>query len=103
MAVAVEEAKKYDRGMSYIQADLFAQDSAERNRISEDMLAAVRARLEATLARLEAAETFPWSDPLDAVHEENRFQRGTDMLGEEGAALWARFDKVMDRLYAAQH
>lgn len=95
-------AKKYDREMSYIQADLFAQDSAGRNRISEDMLVAVRAPLEATLARLEAAETFPWSDPLDAVHEENRFQRGTDMLGEEGAALWARFDEVMDRLYSIQ-
>ena len=89
--------------MSYIQADLFAQDSIERNRVSEDMLVAVRARLEATLSRLEAAESFPWSDPLEAVHEENRFQRGTDMLGEEGAALWARFDEVMERLYATQH
>ena len=89
--------------MSYIQADLFAQDSIERNRVSGDMLVAVRARLEATLSRLEAAESFPWSDPLEAVHEENRFQRGTDMLGEEGAALWARFDEVMERLYATQH
>ena len=89
--------------MSNIQADLFAQDSTERNRVSEDMLAAVRARLEATLSRLEAAESFPWSDPLKAVHEENRFQRGTDMLGEEGVVLWARFDKEMDRLYATQH
>ena len=89
--------------MSYIQADLFAQDSIERNRVSEDMLVAVRARLEATLSRLEAAGSFPWSDPLEAVHEENRFQRGTDMLGEEGVVLWARFDKEMDRLYATQH
>ena len=89
--------------MSNIQADLFTQDSTERNRVSEDMLAAVRARLEATLSRLEAAESFPWSDPLEAVHEENRFQRGTDMLGEEGVVLWARFDKEMDRLYATQH
>ena len=89
--------------MSNIQADLFAQDSIERNRVSEDMLAAVRARLEATLSCLEAAESFPWSDPLEAVHEENRFQRGTDMLGEEGVVLWARFDKEMDRLYATQH
>jgi hypothetical protein len=102
-AVAVEVAKKYDWEMSYIQTDLFAQDNAERNRISEDMLAATRARLEATLTRLEAAETFPWPDPLDAVHEENRFQRGTDMLGDVGAALWARFDEVMERLYATQH
>ena len=89
--------------MSYIQADLFAQDNIERNRVSEDMLVAVRARLEATLSRLEAAESFPWSDPLEAVHEENRFQRGTDMLGEEGVVLWAWFDKEMDRLYATQH
>lgn len=89
--------------MSNIQADLFAQDSTERNRVSEDMLAAVRARLEATLSGLEAAESFPWSDPLEAVHEENRFQRGTDMLGEEGVVLWARFDKEMERLYATQH
>lgn len=50
----------------------------------------------------QATETFPWPDPLDAVHEENRFQRGAEMLGEEGAALWARFDKEMDRLYATQ-
>jgi hypothetical protein len=34
---------------------------------------AIRARLEATLAKLAAAATFPWHDPLDAVHEENRF------------------------------
>lgn len=89
--------------MSSIQPDLFAQDNAERNRISEDVLNATRARLEATLARLEAADTFPWTDPLDAVHEENSFQRGTEILGEDGVALWARFDEVMDRLYATQH
>ena len=89
--------------MSSIQADLFVQDSIERNRVSGDLLVAVRARLEATLSRLEAAEPFPWSDPLEAVHEENRFLRGTDMLGEEGVVLWARFDKEMDRLYATQH
>lgn len=86
--------------MSYIQADLFAQDNAERNSVSEDMLFTIRAKLEATLARLEAAKAFPWKDPLDAVHEENRFQRGADMLGEEGVALWARFDREMERLYA---
>ena len=62
----------------------------------------IRSRLEATLARLEAAATFPWNDPLDAVHEENRFQRDTEMLGDEGTALWERFDKEMDRLYERQ-
>ena len=84
------------------QADLFDEDNAERNKLPESRRVSIRQRLEATLARLEAAATFPWSDPLDAVHEENRFQRDAKMLGEEGAALWARFDKEMDRLYATQ-
>lgn len=88
--------------MNHIQADLFAQDNAERNKLPAEMLTAIRERLESMLARLEAAQVFPWTDPLDAVHEENRFQRGTEMLGEEGKALWARFDREMDRLYATQ-
>lgn len=89
--------------MGYTQTDLFAEDSVERNKLPEAMLASIRERLEATLARLEAAETFPWSDPLDAVHEENRFQRGAEMLGDDGALLWVRFDKEMDRLHATQN
>lgn len=84
------------------QADLFAQDDAERNKLSESQRSAIRSRLEATLAKLESAAIFPWSDPLEAVHEENRFQRDTEMLGEEGAALWVRFDWEMDRLYSSQ-
>lgn len=88
--------------MEGIQTDLFAQDMAERNKLSDALAASVRAKLEATLARLEAAPTFPWTDPLDAVHEENRFERDCERLGEAGAALWARFDQEMDRLYATQ-
>jgi hypothetical protein len=88
--------------MRFTQADLFAQDAAERNTLSQSQRVAIRSRLEATLARLEAAPTFPWRDLLDAVHEENRFQRDSEMLGEEGALLWARFDKEMDRLHATQ-
>ena len=88
--------------MNFSQADLFAQDDAERNQLSESQRLKIRSRLEATLARLEATVTFPWHDPLDAVHEENRFQRDAEMLGEVGALLWSRFDKVMDRLHATQ-
>ncbi|MER9223218.1 hypothetical protein NKI48_30915 [Mesorhizobium sp. M0644] len=88
--------------MRLTQADLFAQDDAERNTLLQSQRAAIRSRLEATLARLEATATFPWHDPLDAVHQENRFQRDTEILGEEGAVLWARFDKEMDRLYSTQ-
>jgi len=88
--------------MTHSQADLFAQDDAERNKLSESRRLTIRSRLESTLARLEATATFPWNNPLDAVHEENRFQRDSEMLGEEGAVLWARFDREMDRLYSTQ-
>lgn len=85
-----------------MQIELFAQDDAERNKLSDSRRLAIKSRLESTLATLESSATFPWKDPLDAVHEENRFQRDSEMLDEEGAALWARFDKAMDRLYATQ-
>jgi hypothetical protein len=88
--------------MKHTQADLFAQDDAERNTLSESRRLTIRSRLEAKLTQLEAAASFFWNDPLDAVHEENRFQRDTEMLGEEGSLLWTRFDKEMERLYATQ-
>ncbi|HEX8585078.1 MAG TPA: hypothetical protein VF680_11780 [Allosphingosinicella sp.] len=84
------------------QADLFAQDEAERNELSDARRAAIKERLQARLAQLEATATFPWADPLDAVHEENRFERDTAMLGEEGKVLWLQFDHVMERLHATQ-
>lgn len=86
--------------MMSAQADLFAQDNAERETLSETQRSAIRSRLEATLARLESTPVFPWRDPLDAVHEENRFERDTRLLGDEGALLWARFDRELDRLHA---
>lgn len=82
------------------QADLFAQDATERNTLSEARRLMIRARLEAALSKLEASSRFPWDDPLDAVHEENRFQHDSEMLGEEGRTLWARFDQEMERLHA---
>lgn len=85
--------------MKPTQPDLFAQDNAERNALSDQQRTAIRERLEATIARLQAAETFPYRDPLDAVHEENRFERESKLLGDEGALLWARFDKEMERLH----
>ena len=89
--------------MKHTQADLFAQDNAERNRLPQTTLILIRERLEMILVRLEAAEVFPWSDPLEAVHVENRFERDAEALGEEGARLWARFDKEMERLHATRN
>ena len=88
--------------MSRDQADLFTEEEDERNRLPESRRLTIRVRLEATLAKLEAATSFIWHDPLDAVHEENRFEREAGLLGEEGAALWARFDREMDRLYGTR-
>lgn len=88
--------------MSRDQTDLFAIEEDERNRLPESRRLTIRARLEATLAKLEAATSFIWRDPLDAVHEENRFEREAGLLGEEGVALWARFDREMDRLHATR-
>lgn len=86
--------------MKYRQADLFAQDQPAGNALSESRRMEIRARLEATIARVTAAETYLWRDPLEAAHEENRFEYDCKLLGEEGAAFWARFDKEMDRLHA---
>lgn len=88
--------------MRLMQADLFAQDDAARNSLSQSERIAIRERLEETLAKLQATEVFPWRDPLDAVHLENRFERDSKRLGDEGAAFWSRFDREMERLYATQ-
>ncbi len=88
--------------MTYKQGDLFAQDEAERNILPEAQRIEIRAKLEATLARLQQCTLFPWKDRLDAAHEENRFERECGRLGDEGPAFWARFDVEMDRLFATQ-
>jgi hypothetical protein len=88
--------------MKHVQADLFAEDEARRNRLTDEQRGVIRGRLLNTLAMLEAAAVFPWTDPLDAVHEENRFEREAARLGDEGPTLWAKFDREMDRLYATR-
>jgi hypothetical protein len=84
------------------QIDLFAQDNAERNKLSEAERAKVRDRLQETVSMLESASQLPWSDPLEVVHQENRFERDCQKLGEEGHNFWARFDRELDRLFKAQ-
>ena len=80
------------------QPDLFADPAP---RVSEEMLASIRARLHAKLALVREAATMPWSDQLTIIHEDNGFRFAKDLLPpEEGAALWAAFDVEMNRLYA---
>ncbi len=67
-----------------------------------DFLARIRTELRATLARAEAADTLPWPDLTAATLAELRFRGILHWLPEEeAAALRARFDTAMHRLYAA--
>jgi len=68
---------------------------------SAEVVALVRARLQATLALVKGAMAMPWSDQLAIIREDNAFRFGKDLLPPaEGAALWAEFDAEMNRLYA---
>jgi hypothetical protein len=88
-------------GMSVLQADLFGAPAGKGEPPSEEIVAIVRARLQAALALVESAPEMPWKDQLASIREDNAFRFGKDLLPpEEAAALWARFNVEMDRLYA---
>jgi hypothetical protein len=87
--------------MAPTQPDLFLEDRLERETLPYAMIAEIRARLETVVSELERADVFPWeANRLEAVHVENRFRGDADRLGDDGTALWARFDRAMDRLFA---
>ena len=47
---------------------------------------------------------MPWTDRLAVIREDNAFRYAKDLLpAEEGAALWAAFDREMDRLHAVMN
>ena len=87
------------------QADLFgARPAPALDAPGAEIVAGVRARLHATLALVKAAEAMPWDGLLDVIREDNAFRFGKDLLpAEEGTALWAEFDREMDRLYAVMN
>jgi len=86
-----------------VQADLFAPEPPRAESPSEEVVAIIRSRLEATLALVKSATRLPWTEPLVIIREENAFRYGKDALpAEEGARLWAEFDAELDRLYAAE-
>lgn len=83
------------------QLDLFAVEQPAAPERCPIFVAETRARLHATLALVKAAEKMPWDDMLRIIREDNGFRWAKDVLpAEEGAALWAEFDREMDRLYA---
>jgi len=84
------------------QTDLFATLApAPAAPPADAVVALLRARLHATLAMMRAATAMPWPDRLAIIHAENAFRCDKNVLpAEEGAALWAEFDREMDRLFA---
>lgn len=93
--------------MKALQPDLFGSpDTAgpAREPLDPQILALVRSRLHAALALVQGAPTMPWPDMLSVIREDNAFRYGKGLLPpEEGEALWAVFDREMDRLYAVMN
>lgn len=88
------------------QPDLFGAPGTatpEPAGLSEEVVAIIRGRLQALLARarVRGAERMPWDDHLQVIHADNEFRSGWKLLPpDEGAPMWAEFDAEMDRLYA---
>ena len=95
--------------MSAAQPDLFGPPSHPglppgREPPPPEIVALVRTRLHAALALVQGAAQMPWTDQLAVIREDNAFRYAKDLLpAEEGAALWAAFDREMDRLYAVMN
>ena len=87
------------------QADLFGnQPGPAPEPPNAEIVALVRARLHAALTLVRGAPEMPWTDMLSIIREDNAFRYGKDLLpAAEGAALWAEFDREMDRLYAVMN
>ena len=88
--------------MSASQPDLFGATPARAAPPPPaDLVVIIRARLHATLAMMQAAQSMPWPDRLAIIHAENAFRFDKEALPPaEAAALWAAFDTEMDRLFA---
>lgn len=86
--------------MAFTQVDTFADSAPVAGKVSPELSVRLSERLQATLARLSAEKRFCWASNLDAIHEENRFRSGAQLLGDAGSDLWDRFDREMDSLYA---
>ena len=87
--------------MATPQGNLFGNDARRHHVIDAAHAAMLRGRLDAMLALVEGANAMPWARLEDIIHADNGFRHTAGLLPpEEGAPLWARFDREMDRLYA---
>jgi len=81
------------------QADLFG-DAAPAPQAYVPDQRHVRNRLEALLAEMQAAETWPWDKAIVRLHREKTFSYLCDLLADcDEAALWrGRIDAEATRL-----
>ena len=90
--------------MSAQQTDLFAASPGGGAPPNEEFVAMTRARLAATLELVKRSAAMPWAELVTVIREDNAFRFGKDLLPpEEGARLWAEFDRERDRRYAVMN
>jgi hypothetical protein len=88
--------------MSERQPDLFGTpEKPPQPRVSDDVVQLIRQRLRQQVAMVREAQTMPWPDRISIIHAENGFLADKQVLpAAEAAALWAEFDRELDRLFA---
>ena len=74
----------------------------DADRIVDDQQAAsARIRMRAMIDRLKATSEPYWRDDAAVILDDGAFQRAMRLVPpEEAQALWADFDREMQRLYA---
>lgn len=89
------------------QPDLFAPAMPDHADQPPELVERYRAELHATVDRMRAANGFAdcFAGQLGAVLAESAFRGrlATWLAPAESAALWAAFDREMDRLYALEN
>jgi hypothetical protein len=69
--------------------------------VDDQQTASARIRMRAMIDRLKAASVPFWRDESAVILDDGAFQRAMRLVPpEEAQALWADFDKEMQRLYA---
>ena len=90
--------------MSDRQPDLFGSPALAPPSVSDDYVVLIRKRMNETVAMMTAAQAMPWPDRIAIVHVENGFRADLEVLPQaEADAIWAVFDREMDRLFALAH
>jgi hypothetical protein len=79
------------------QSSLFDTDPF----VNDQQAAAARTRMRDMVDRLKATSVPPWRDEAGVILDDGAFQRAMRLVPpDEAQALWADFDKEMQRLYA---